>query len=72
MSASMYPTYKIGQGPKQVAAGKKLFDCSICDDLPALEIEATDEAEAKTIYLAAVIKAITMDQIDAIEVEIVD
>lgn len=71
MTASMYPAFKIGQAPKP-AAGKKVFDCSICDEIPGLEIEANDAEEAKLIYLAAVIKAITVDKIVAIEVEIVD
>lgn len=51
------------------AAGKKLFDCSINDDLPALEIEAETAEEAKAIYLAAVIKTITIDRVDAIELK---
>jgi hypothetical protein len=71
MSASMYPTYPIGNAPAP-ATGKKLFDCSICDDLPALEIEASSAEEAKTIYLAAVIKALTLDKITAFEVDIVE
>ncbi|MDR6504077.1 hypothetical protein J2785_007271 [Burkholderia ambifaria] len=49
------------------APGKKLFDCSISDELPALEIEAGTAEEAKAIYLAAVIKTITVEQVDAIE-----
>lgn len=71
MSASMYPTYPIGKAPAPTS-GKKLFDCSICDDLPALEIEADSAEEAKTIYLAAVIKALTLDKIEAIEVDVVE
>ncbi|HEX7906714.1 MAG TPA: hypothetical protein VF534_01295 [Paraburkholderia sp.] len=70
MSASIYPTYPIGKSPAPTS-GKKLYDCSICDDLPALEIEAHSEEEAKTIYLAAVIKALTLDKIEAVEVDIV-
>ncbi|SAK98432.1 hypothetical protein AWB80_07518 [Caballeronia pedi] len=65
MSASMYP---IGQAPR---TDKKIFDCSICDDLPALEIEADTEDEAKQIYLAAVVRALTLDKITAIEVDLV-
>jgi hypothetical protein len=66
----MYPAFPIGKAPAP-AKGKKLFDCSICDEIPGLEIEATDAEEAKLIYLAAVIKAITVEHIEAIEVEIV-
>lgn len=60
--------HPIGQSPAP-AKGKKLFDCSICDDLPALEIEADSAEDAKTIYLAAVIKTITIDRVDAIELQ---
>ncbi len=70
MSASMYPTYEIGTAPKAVE-GKKIFDCSICDEIPGREIEASSEEEAKALYLAIVLKAITVEQVTAIEVEIV-
>ena len=66
----MVPTYPIGHSPAP-SQGKKIFDCSICDELPGREIEAADEDEAKRIYLAAIIKALTVDMVDAFEVEIV-
>jgi hypothetical protein len=65
MSASIYAPSK---APR---AKKRTFDCRLTNDLPELEIEARTEDEAKRLYIAAVIKALTAEVIDAVEVEII-
>jgi len=48
----------------------KIFDVSLKEKIPEMEIEAKNEKDAKKIYLEAIIRALDIDKIDAIEVEI--
>lgn len=49
----------------------KIFDVSLKEKIPEMEIEAKNEQEAKKIYLEAVMKALNINQIDAIELDII-
>jgi hypothetical protein len=47
------------------------FDVSLKENLPAQEIKAKNADEAKKIYLEAVKRALDIDNIDALELEII-
>jgi hypothetical protein len=49
----------------------KTFDVCFKEDMPTKEIEAKNETEAKKIYLEAIKKALDLNQIEAIELDIV-
>jgi hypothetical protein len=49
----------------------KTFDCSLRNQIPEIEIKAKNEKEAKALYIEALIRALTPQNVDAIEVEIV-
>ncbi|MEX3764411.1 hypothetical protein [Paraburkholderia phenoliruptrix] len=63
MSASMYPP---GRAPR---VKQLTFDCQLSNPVPSREIRAASEEEAKRLYLDAVVKALNVTLVEAIEVD---